>query len=310
MDGSVANPQPFKAILLRLGAALALSTMAMLIKLGGEHGVHLTELIFWRQAIATVMVVAFLAMVGRIGTVKTKRFKTHFRRAFLGFISTCFLYGTILLLPLAEATAINFTAPFFAVMLSVILFRETVGIYRWSAVALGFAGVLVVTQPGGGGVINPLGVGTGLIGAFFVALISYHIQDLNKTESPWSIVFWFGALSAPMAGIFVPFFGSAHDQTTWLIILSMGVAGAIAQLLITASLRFGSAATIIIIDYTSLLWAVTYGWTIFDAPPSAGLWLGAPLILGAGLLVAWRERVIARKARQERELEPDGPLAH
>ena len=293
MDGSVANPQPFKAIAIRLAAAFALSTMAMLIKLAGDRGVHLAELIFWRQAIASVIIVGILLAMGRIAVVRTQRFGAHFTRALVGVTSMCFLYGTVLILPLAEASAINFTAPFFAVMLSVILFKETVGWYRWGAVVLGFAGVLIITQPGGS-MINPLGVATGLIGAFFVALISYQVQDLNKTEDPWSIVFWFGALSAPIAALTLPLFASTHDTITWLIILAMAVSGGIGQLLMTASLRFGSAATIIIIDYTSLLWAVGYGWLVFEAAPSGGLWLGAPLILGAGLLIAWREAVLAR----------------
>lgn len=296
MDGSVANPQPFKAIAIRLLAAVALSTMTMLIKLAGDRGTHLVELIFWRQAIATFIIGFGLAMVGRFATVRTQRFGAHFRRAMIGVVSMVFLYGTVLILPLAEATAINFTAPFFAVLLSVILFRGTVGIYRWSAVVLGFVGVLVITQPGGGA-INPLGVATGLIGAFFVALISYQIQDLNKTESPWSIVFWFGALSAPIAALFMPFFASTHDPVTWMIIVAMACSGALAQLLLTASLRFGSASTIIIIDYTSLLWAVGYGWLVFNTPPSSGLWLGAPLILAAGLVIAWREAVLAHRAK-------------
>lgn len=297
MDGSVANPQPFKAIAIRIAAAFALSTMSMLIKYAGDRGVHLAELLFWRQAIASVLIAGFLISIGRIATVKTRRFGAHFRRAFVGLVSMCFLYGTVLILPLAEATAINFTAPFFAVMLSVLLFKETVGKYRWGAVICGFLGVLVITQPGGGAAINPIGVATGLIGAFFVALISYQVQDLNKTESPWSIVFWFGVLSAPMAALAMPFFASSHDPVTWMIIIAMAVSGGIAQLLLTASLRFGSAATIIIIDYTSLLWAVGYGWTVFDRAPSGGLWLGAPLILGAGLLIARREAVLARDKR-------------
>ncbi|NVE94596.1 DMT family transporter [Altererythrobacter lutimaris] len=297
MDGSVANPQPFKAIAIRIAAAFAISTMAMLIKVAGERGVHLAELLFWRQAIASVLVAGFLIAAGRIATVKTKRFSAHFRRAFVGLVSMCFLYGTVLILPLAEATAINFTAPFFAVMLSVILFKEQVGKYRWGAVFFGFMGVLVITQPGGNA-INPMGVATGLIGAFFVALISYQVQDLNKTESPWSIVFWFGVLSAPMAAFALPFFASHHDPTTWMIIIAMAVSGGIAQLLLTASLRFGSAATIIIIDYTSLLWAVGYGWGVFDKAPTSGLWLGAPLILGAGLLIARREALLARDKRR------------
>lgn len=145
MDGSVANPMPMRALGIRLLAAFALSTMTMLIKFAGDRGVHLAELIFWRQAIAGAILGFFLLCIGRIGVIRTKRFGAHLRRGVVGVTSMTFLYGTVLLLPLAEATAINFTAPFFAVLLSVILFREKVGAYRWSAVALGFLGVLIIT---------------------------------------------------------------------------------------------------------------------------------------------------------------------
>lgn len=97
--------------------------------------------------------------------------------------------------------------------------------------------------------------------------------------------------------MFLPLFGSIHDAVTWAIIIAMALSGALAQLLLTASLRFGSAATVIIIDYSSLLWAVLYGAWVFGRLPGESLWLGAPLILGAGALVAWRERQLAIERR-------------
>lgn len=307
MDGSVARPRPFLALGLRLLAAATLATMSMLVKLAGERGVQLTELIFWRQAVTLLCIVAFLAALGRLADVKTQRMGAHGRRAVAGIIGMFFVYGAVMLLPLAEATALSFTAPFFAVMLSVILFKERVGKYRWGAVAFGFAGVLVLTQPAFGlssvTSIDPFGAGVALIAAFLVALISYQIQDLNKTESPWSIVFWFTAFTTPLMALALPFVITPHDATTWWIILAMALCGAIAQLLLTASLRFGSAGVILLMDYTALLWATTYGFAVFERAPPASLWLGAPLIIGAGLLIAWRERKLAQ-IRQKSQAEP------
>jgi drug/metabolite transporter (DMT)-like permease len=140
-----------------------------------------------------------------------------------------------------------------------------------------------------------LGVAVALIAAAMVAMISFQVQDLNKTETPWSIIFWFTALSSPVLLLALPFFWSSHSQETWVIIIAMALCGALAQILLTTSLRFGSAAMILLIDYTSLLWAIWYGWTIFDRSPPTTLWLGAPLIIGAGLLIAYRERVLARQ---------------
>lgn len=296
MDGSIARPRPMLALGLRLMTALSLATMGALLKLAQQRGAHLLELIFWRQAITFLLIGGFLYFVGRIATVKTKRMNAHIRRSVFGIIGMVFVYGAVILLPLAEATAISFTAPMFAVLLSMILFAEKIGKYRMAAIALGFTGVLIVVQPGGSGDINMFGVGVGLVAAFLVALISIQIQDLNKTESPWAIVFWFTALTSPVAALALPFVWTAHDSVTWQLIIAVAVCGAVAQMLLTSSLRYGSAATIIIMDYTSIIWATAFGYFLFDRIPPATLAVGAPLIIASGLLVAWRERVLSKRA--------------
>lgn len=295
MDGSIAQPRPMLALFLRLATALSLATMSMLVKLAQQRGAHLGELIFWRQALTVCLIGGGLFLAGRIATVKTRRFGAHARRAVYGLVGMVFVYGAVILLPLAEATTLSFTTPMFAVLLSLVLFRKTIGLYRWAAVAIGFAGVLIVLQPGGSGAIDPVGAAVGLVAAFLVALISIQIQDLNTTESPWSIIFWFCALTAPIAALALPFVATAHDLTTWAIILAMALCGALAQVLLTTSLRFGSAATIIVMDYTSLIWATIYGYAIFGRVPPSTLWIGAPLIILAGLTIFYRERVIARR---------------
>ncbi|MDC8755111.1 DMT family transporter [Erythrobacter sp. sf7] len=297
MDGSIARPRPLLALGVRLLTAAALATMAMLVKLAGERGAHLIELIFWRQLLATVLLGTGLALTGRLALLRTNRLGAHARRAATGLLGMLFTYGAVLLLPLAEATTLSFTAPIFAVLIALVLFREKIGPYRWAAVGIGFAGVLVVMQPGAGlhQGVTVAGVIVGLIAPFMVALISFQIQDLNTTENPWSIVFWFAALSAPVAALGLPFAMAAHDTETWAIILAMALMGALAQMLLTTSLRFGSAAVILLIDYTALLWATFYGYYVFDRAAPASLWLGAPLIIGAGVLIAWRERQLARE---------------
>jgi drug/metabolite transporter (DMT)-like permease len=285
------------ALGIRLVTALVFATMGMLVKLGGERGVHLLEMIFWRQAVTLILIGGGLVLLGKLATVRTNRIGAHGRRAAMGAIGMMFTYGAVILLPLAEATVISFSAPFFAVLVGVVLFGEKVGAYRWAAVALGFAGVVIVMQPGSSGEeITLFGVAVGLIGAAMISLISFQIQDLNKTESPWTIIFWFALLSTPVLALALPFVFTAHEPQTWGILLAMSLFGALAQILLTASLRFGSASVVLLMDYTSLLWATWYGYSVFDraAPPT--LWLGAPLIIGAGVLIAYRERVLAQQA--------------
>jgi len=303
MDGSIARPRPLLALGIRLLTALALATMAMLVKLAGERGAHLIELIFWRQALTAVLLGAGLAVTGRLALLKTTRLRSHGIRSATGLAGMLFTYGAVLLLPLAEATTLSFTAPVFAVLIAMVLFREKIGPYRWAAVAMGFAGVAVVMQPGigAGDGITLTGVAVGLMAPLMVSLISFQIQDLNTTENPWSIVFWFAALSTPVAALALPFVIGAHDLETWGIILAMALTGALAQILLTTSLRFGSAAVILLMDYTALLWASFYGFYVFDRAAPASLWFGAPLIIGAGVLIAWRERQLARSAVRSAE---------
>ncbi len=295
MDGSIARPRPLLALFVRLVAAFALATMGMLVKLVGERGAHLIELIFWRQLLTMILLGAGLALTGKLALLKTQRLPAHARRAASGLFGMVFTYGAVLLLPLAEATTLGFMAPVFAVLIAIALFRERIGPYRGGAVAMGFAGVIVVMQPFSGlhEGVTLLGVAVGLVAPLMVAVISFQLQDLNTTENPWSIVFWFATLSLPVAAIALPFVIAAHDPLTWGLILAMGLVGAAAQMLLTTSLRFGSAAVILLMDYTALLWASYYGYAIFDRMAPASLWVGAPLIIGAGLLIVWRERQLA-----------------
>ncbi|GAB5347929.1 DMT family transporter [Alteriqipengyuania sp. 357] len=310
MDASVAQSRPLMAIGLRLLAALALTTLSMLVKLTGEQDVHLFEIIFWRQAVTLLAMIGFAAATVGFATLRPVRFKSHAIRSAYGIVGMALVYGAVIMLPLAEATTINFTAPIWAVILSMLLMKERIGRYRWSAIVIGFVGILIVAQPGGNPV-DPVGIAVGLGGAFMVALTSIQIQDLNKTESSTSIVFWFCLLTVPLLSIALPFVGKAHSAETWLLLGGVGVSGAAGQLLLTNSLRYGSAATVIVMDYTALLWATIYGWQVFGDLPVPNTWIGAPIIILAGTIIVVREGHLARKARREATpvAAPEEPLA-
>jgi len=267
--------------------------MTALIKLASEQGIHLFEIMFWRQFITIPIALAWVMATSGIGALATKRPGTHLVRGIYGTIGMVLNFGAVILLPLAEATTMNFTAPIWAVILSTILLKEKVRLWRWSAVALGFAGVLVIAQPGGGH-FPVYGALVGLGAAFMVALISIQIADLNRTDKPLTIVFYFAMFSAPLTAITLPFVATAHDSHEWLLLLGIGLAGAAGQLLLTAALRFGAVASVIVMDYSALFWATLYGWFLFGALPPASTWLGVPLIVVAGLVIAWREHRLTR----------------
>ena len=221
VDGTLSDPRPLLALLIRLGAIAALATMSALIKVAAGHGIHLLEIMFWRQSISLPLILAWLAGTGRLGMLKTRRPTTHFLRAVYGTIGMICNFGAVILLPLAEATTMAFTAPIWAVMLAMVLLKDKIGPWRWSAVALGFAGVLVIAQPGSGDI--PLfGAAVALGGAFMVALISIQIADLNRTDKPLTIVFYFALFSVPMTAVALPFVMTRHDAADWALLGAIG----------------------------------------------------------------------------------------
>lgn len=294
MNVAASRARPLLALVIRLAAVLLLSGMAAMVKVASEAGINLAEIIFWRQALTIPMVLAWvLAINGGVASLGSKRPWEHAKRGVYGSIGMVLNFGALILLPLAEATTFNFTAPIFAVVLSTLLLHEKVGPYRWTAVALGFAGILVIAQPGGGNV-PLLGAAVAMCGAFMVAFVSIQIADLNRTEAPLTIVFWFAVVTTPIAALFLPFVMTNHSAFEWGLLMAIGLVGGFGQLLLTTSLRFGSVASVIVMDYSALIWATLYGWFIWDHLPPTATWLGAPLIVAAGLIIAWREHWLSR----------------
>ena len=295
MDGTIAEPRPLLALLTRLGAIAALSTMAALIKYAEQGGSHFAEILFWRQILCIPILLGWAMLTGAgLRAFATRRPGAHFRRGIYGLIGMILNFGGVILLPLAEATTMNFTAPIWAVILSVLILKDRPGWWRWSSVIVGFAGVLLIARPGSGDI--PLfGAGVALGGAFMIALISIQVADLNRTEKPLTIVFWFAAVSAPICALGLPFVATSHDAKDWLLLLAIGVTGTIGQLLLTAALRFGKVSSVIVMDYSALFWATLYGIVLFGTFPAPGTWVGAPLIVAAGIIITWREHTLARR---------------
>lgn len=294
--------RPLLAMGLRLAAVAVLATLTMAVKYTIDSGVAFPEVLFWRQVITVPILFAWLVMRREVKRLRSDRLPAHFRRALLGAIGMGFTFGAPVLLPLAEAVTLGFTTPIFAVIFSALFLKEQVGPYRWTAVVLGFAGVLVIARPDGH--LPLFGSLVGLGAGFMVALISIQVRDLTRTDEPLSIVFWFAALSTPVLALFLPFYAEAHSADQWVLIAAIGVLGCAGQLLLTASLRYGQVATVIVMDYSALAWATLYGWAIWDEVPAASTWLGAPLILAAGLIIVWRERRLGKQSAAAGTLPP------
>jgi drug/metabolite transporter (DMT)-like permease len=283
------------AVTLRLVSAACMATMSAFIKLAEAGGAHLVEILFVRQALGIPLVGAVLALGPGLGTIRTRRFGAHVVRAGVGLASMVCLFTGVMLLPLAESTTLAFTVPIFATLLGALVLKEPTGWHRRGAVLTGFAGVLIVAQPGSGHF--PLwGAVAGIAAAFLTAVASILLRQIGRTEHPFSTVFWFATLSTLPLGIAFALHHGHHPATTWLWLIGIGLCGNCAQLAMTASLKHGSVSLVVPMDYSSLIWATFYGWLLFAVLPDTATWLGAPLIVASGLYIVHREHRLRRRA--------------
>jgi drug/metabolite transporter (DMT)-like permease len=203
-------------------------------------------------------------------------------------------FSALAFLPLAESTTIGFAAPLFAVMLSAVVLKEQVGPHRWSAVLIGFAGVLLVTRPEGRD-LPALGLALAVISAFGVGVVTITIRQIGRTEHPQTTVLWFSLFSMAVMACLLPFYGRAHDAGTWLILAALGGFGGFGQIFLTSSLRFAPVSVVVPFDYTQLLWAVLLGWLVFADRPPSSTWAGAAVIIASGLYTLYREHKLGRE---------------
>ena len=201
-------------------------------------------------------------------------------------ISSLFLGLTYL--PIAEATAIGFVAPLFITALSVPILREKVGIHRWSAVIIGFLGVIIIVRPGTEfwhiASIMPL------LGAFFFALFQILTRLLSTTENTYTTLFYTGLGGLGWSSLMVPFVWSPMLKIHFFVFFSIGIMGAIAHLCMISAFDRAEASFLAPYNYTKLLWVAVLGYIIFGDKPSLEMWLGAFVIVSAGFYVFSREK--------------------
>ena len=288
--------RPTLGILLRIAAGASLALMVAMVKLGGEAGIENVEMIFWRFALAVPATLIWIFLGPGLASVKTRRPFAHMWRALIGLSSMYMVYWAVTLLPLAEATTINFAAPLFATALSALLLGELVGIHRWGAILVGLGGVIVVMQPSSGNL--PLeGVLVALGAAIGVGSVTVVIRQISRTESAEAIVFWFSVIAMAILGGFMPWVMTAHSPLEWGILMLIGLTGGIGQIFITLSLRVAPVPVVVPFDYTQLLWVVLLGWLFFADMPHEATWAGAAIIVASGLYTLYREQRAARLAR-------------
>lgn len=293
--GTAAEPDHvLTGILCRLGSGLSFSTMGALLKLASMQGLNAPELVFYRSVFSLPVVLLFVLKRESLAALRPNNPLAHLWRSGLGLLSMGLTFQALILLPLADATAINFTAPIFATILSYFVLKEDVRRHRWAAVVIGFVGVLIIARPGGSS-LPALGVAIALLGALGQAGVTTTLRQIQKSENLSAIVFWFAIAGVAVGGLLMPFFGHLHDTRAFAYVAAGGLAGGLGQLFMTASLR-APVSVVSPFDYLQIVAATLYGWLLFSDVPRPHTAIGATLIAASGLYTAWREH--RRRVRQ------------
>lgn len=253
------------------------------------------EIVFFRSLLgAGVVVVAALA-TGGPSLLVTKRIDSHALRSIAGTVSMFCNFAAYVFLPLADATAIGFAAPLFVVILAALVLSERVHAYRWSAVVLGFVGVMIIAGPEGANSQSALyGALFALAGAGLSAVAMIFLRRMSAHEHSITIAFYF-MLTSATAALLTSFFGWNIPTLIEAVVLVLaGLAGGIGQLFLSFSYRYTEASALAPFDYAAMIWAVMLGYLLFGELPAAQVWLGGAIVIAAGLLILWRERKLGR----------------
>ena len=294
---------PAKGIVYMLAASATLTIMDAGIKwLTRDYPVP--QIGFMRYAVGLLIAMALAARLGGIGTLRTRRLGGHALRSLFNLATMLTFYYALDALPLTDSIAIGYAAPLFMTALSVPLLREHVGWRRWSAVGVGFLGVLIAAQPSATGI--SAGALWALAAALFYALTLVTSRQLSTTESSHTILFYYSVFVVAALGAVMPWvWVTPRWQDLWLILFT-GIAGSFGQFFLNQAFRYGEVSLLAPIDYSGLVWAGLLGFIVWADVPTPAVLTGSVIIISAGVYIVRRE-AMRRHAEKPAAPEPRQP---
>jgi drug/metabolite transporter (DMT)-like permease len=289
--------KPAFAITLKILSALAFTLMSAGIKVVSAR-YPTGQMVFFRSAFALVPLLVWLRWQGDlINAVRVSSVGAH---ALRGLIGTCGMFAgfvALAYLPLSDAVAIGYAAPLITLVLAAVILKERVRAYRWTAVAVGFVGVLIMLMPhlDARAVARGLSAGPAigalfaLLGAFCAAGATIQVRRLTHTESTGAIVLYFSLLAALLGLVTIVLGWRAPTLADLGLLVLTGILGGIGQILLTESYRHGDASLVAPFEYTTMIWALFVGWVAFGQLPQAAVIMGGTIVAMAGVFVVWRE---------------------
>jgi len=263
----------------------AFSIMDLLVKWSQDYPTG--EVLFFRGFFGLLLTYFLIPKDKLKSFYKTDRKLEHFFRCFAGIIALIAIVVALRELPLAVVVSLSYAAPLFITVLSIFLLGEKVGIFRWLAVLIGFVGVLVISEPGFNEV-NYLYI-LPIIFCIGMAFVTITIRKLSTSEPVWLISIFF-TLTITFVSLFtIPFGWVLPNIKDFILLALIGVTGGGANLLLTQSYKLSEVSLVAPLKYLSLIFAILFGYLIWDEIPSYKNLVGAALVITASLIILRRE---------------------
>ena len=292
-----------RAALLMLGSTLGFGLMAIFIRLASKD-IPTWEVAFFRNTFGFLALLPMLALpalrqprpaAAFAASVRTDQLPRYVVRTAIGIGSMFCGFWAIAHLPLAQAISLAYSSPIFVTIAAILMLGERVRARRWTAVALGFLGVLVIVRPWSHAF--SLGTLVAVAAAVLSALVAIQIKQLSQTDKADTIVFWTYALWVPMSLLPSLFVWRWPTGIEWLWLAATGLMGTVGQLLWTRALKLGDVSALTPISFMQLPVVTLAGWLLFDETVDAATLVGAGIILGSTFYIAHREAQLARQQR-------------
>jgi drug/metabolite transporter (DMT)-like permease len=267
--------------------------MNVVIRAGAAE-LHPLQIVFFRNLFALLFLLPWI-LRGGMSVLKTDKIGFYTLRAVVAFISMVTWFIGVSLVPLSTATSLNFTAPLFATIGAALILKEKVRRRRWTAIAVGFLGVIVILRPFGPVDANMLLI---LGSAATAAMGAITVKFLLRTESPAAVVCYMVIYLTPVSLVPALFVWTWPSPTMWLWMLGLGLCGVVAHISMARALHVADASAVAPFEFMRLPYAAFLGWAFFGETTDIWTWTGAAIIAASSMYVAHREAQLARLAPQ------------
>ena len=269
----------------------AFSIMDLVVKWSDSY--PLGQVIFFRGFFGVLLYFLIMPRDRIKNFYYTKRPGLHFLRCFFGLIALLAIFTALRNLPLATVVSISFAAPIFTTILSIFLLSEKVGFFRWLAVVVGFVGIIIITEPGFTSLniyfIYPV---IFCLGMSYVAIT---IRQLSTSEPVWLISLYFSATITLASFFTIPYGWIMPDIKDLMLLMSIGILGGAANLWLSQSYKFSEVSLVTPLKYLALVFAIIFGYFIWNEVPSIKTLIGAFLVITSSIIIFRREITLKKQ---------------